>query len=231
MKNKSDICEYLLAALKREYALQKNDIGADSLLKKRGMTFETESYEVAGFGHFCILRMKAFFGLMKMETAVLAPFEADVPLFNLDRVRAVGKETLIAELYDTQIEPWPPEKQAEFDRIREWDSDLPEKKQEAHWYDGLLYSCSYHKQGKKLTARFDRTAQAYVNTYLSQLASAPRCERGEKTAKNAAFARTLTEKGGPAVDTITKLFGKETAERLILTHMYGVETEKGENAE
>ena len=60
MKNKSDICEYLLAALKREYALQKNDIGADALLKKRGMTFETESYEVAGFGHFCILRMKAF---------------------------------------------------------------------------------------------------------------------------------------------------------------------------
>ena len=51
MKNKSDICEYLLAALKREYALQKNDIGADALLKKRGMTFETESYEVAGFGH------------------------------------------------------------------------------------------------------------------------------------------------------------------------------------
>ena len=44
-----------------------------------------------------------------------------------------------------------------------------------------------------------------------------------KKEKVAAFAETLFSQGGPAVDTIVKLFGRETAERLILHHMYGVE--------
>ena len=44
-----------------------------------------------------------------------------------------------------------------------------------------------------------------------------------KKEKVAAFASTLFSQGGPAVDTIVKLFGREAAERLILHHMYGVE--------
>ena len=36
------------------------------------------------------------------------------------------------------------------------------------------------------------------------------------------FAKTLFAEGGPAVDTVAKLFGRETAERLILHDMYGV---------
>ena len=36
------------------------------------------------------------------------------------------------------------------------------------------------------------------------------------------YARTLLEKGGPAVNQFKKLFGEETARRLILGHMYGV---------
>ena len=39
----------------------------------------------------------------------------------------------------------------------------------------------------------------------------------------AAFAETLVKEGGPAVDTMTKLFGAEAAGRVILRHMYGTE--------
>ena len=41
-------------------------------------------------------------------------------------------------------------------------------------------------------------------------------------AKVQAFAERLFAEGGPAVDQVTKLFGEQTAKRLILQHMYGV---------
>ena len=62
--------------------------------------------------------MNAFLGLMKMETAVLSMTGKDVPLLNLDWVRAFGKETQIVELYDTQLEPYPEALLAEFDALR-----------------------------------------------------------------------------------------------------------------
>ena len=58
--------------------------------------------------------------------------------------------------------------------------------------------------------------------YISLLASAPDCDPAEKQAKSRHFAESLLASGGPAVDQVTKLFGRETAERLILRHMYGV---------
>ena len=44
----------------------------------------------------------------------------------------------------------------------------------------------------------------------------------EKRRKVHDFAGHLYEEGGQAVNMLTKLFGKETPERVILQHMYGV---------
>ena len=209
--------------LEKQYALKKEDLGADARLSRKGMVFETEAYEVRDLGHFCILRMNAFLGLMKMETAVLSVTGKDVPLLNLDWVRAFGKETQIVELYDTQLEPYPEALLSEFDALRRRDDDLPAQEAKgAHWYDAILYPCSYHKAGKKLTERLAAAARGYMETFLRQLADAPACGAEAKRAKNRAFAERLFAEGGPAVDQVTKLFGPETAKRLILRHMYGV---------
>ena len=209
--------------LEKQYALKKEELGADARLSKKGMVFETEAYEIPDLGHFCILRMNAFLGLMKMETAVLSVTGKDVPLLNLDWVRAFGKETQIVELYDTQLEPYPEALLSEFDALRRRDDDLPAQEAKgAHWYDAILYPCSYHKAGKKLTERLAAAARGYMETFLRQLADAPACGAEAKRAKNRAFAERLFAEGGPAVDQVTKLFGPETARRLILRHMYGV---------
>ena len=208
--------------LERSYTLKKEDLGADARLSKSGMVFDTEAWEIPGLGHLCIMRMKAFFGLMKMETAVLAVSGKDVPLLNLDWVRAFGKETQIAELYDTQLAPYPAEKLADFDTLRARDADLPEPGSKPHWYDAILYPCSYHKAGKGLSERLSAAARDYFETFLRQLAEAPACDAGAKAEKVKAFAERLFAEGGPAVDQVTKLFGQETAKRLILRHMYGV---------
>ena len=153
---------------------------------------------------------------------MLAVSGKDVPLFNLDWVRAMGKETQIVELYDTQLEPWPEEKQDEFAALRERDAELPDMNSSGHWYDAILYPCSYHKAGKGMTESLDAAARDYTETFLRQLAEAPACDAAAKREKTRAFAERLFAEGGPAVDQVTKLFGAETAKRLILKHMYGV---------
>ena len=209
--------------LEQQYTLRKKELGADARLSKSGMVFETEVYEIAALGHFCILRMNAFWGLMKMETAVLAVSNRDVPLFNLDWVRAMGKETQIIELYNTQHAPCPDTALAEFDSLRRRDNDLPDTTPSAHWYDAILYPCSYHKVGRKISDRLHAAARDYTALYLRQLADAPVCDSAAKQEKTRAFAERLFAEGGPAVDQVTKLFGAEVAKRLILRHMYGVD--------
>ena len=66
-----------------------------------------------------------------------------------------------------------------------------------------------------------RAAQDYLTVYTELLAAAPTCNSTEKAAKVQAFAEKLFEEGGPAVNQVTKLFGEQTAKRLILQHMYG----------
>ena len=223
MSSTQGLGDMVRTLLEQRYALKKEELGADARLSKKGMVFETEAYEIPDLGHFCILRMNAFLGLMKMETAVLAVDAKDLPLLNLDWVRAFGRETQIVELYDTQLEPYPEALLAEFDALRRRDDDLPAQEAKgAHWYDAILYPCSYHKAGKKLTERLAAAARGYTETYLRQLAEAPVCDAAAKREKTRAFAERLFAEGGPAVDQVTKLFGTEMAKRLILRHMYGV---------
>ena len=222
MKKTQGLGDMVAAQLQQYYVLEREELGSDARLSKNGMVFETESYRVPGLGHFCLLRMNALFGLMKMETAVLAATEKDVPLLNLDWVRAFGKETQIAELYDTQLAPCSEESLAEFDAIRRRDDDLADMTAAPHWYDAILYPCSYHKTGKGQSERMAAAARDYTETFLRQLDSAPDCDKAAKAEKVDAFAQRLFAEGGPAVDQVTKLFGRETAKRLILRWMYGV---------
>ena len=223
MKAEQSTGNWIKAELSRTYSLNQLDLGADARLAKKGFTFETESYEIAELGHLCIMRMKAMLGLMRMETVVLSVTHRDAPLINLDYVKAAGKETQIVELYKTQITAEAEELQEAFRKIRDRDADLADYTSAGkHWYDDILYPCSYHKTGKGVSDRLAGTARDCAGTYLSLLSSAPACDPAEKQDKVRTFAETLLKSGGPAVDQMTKLFGHDTAERMILRHMYGV---------
>ena len=222
MENRKELGKTFIEELEKNYTVRRNDIGSDARLSKSGMTFNTESYTVEGLGHLCVLNMKAMLGLMKMETVVLSSFEKDVPLINLDWVGAFGKETQISELYDTQLTPYPQEKLDELQKISDADSDIEDYSSGPAWYDEILYPCSYHKTGKGISGRLSASAERFIKVFADQLQSAESCDAEAKKARISDFANTLVEKGGPAVNQFTKLFGRDTAERLILGHMYGV---------
>ena len=231
MANRIGLRNRVIAALERNFTLEKENLGADARLSAKGMTFETESWKIPGVGHLCVMRMKAFLGLMRMETVVIAPTEVDVALFNLDWVKAFGAETQIAELYDTQLVPWPDECHEAFEFVRTQYADLPDAPAgDPRWYDDILYPCSLHKKGRGLTERMSSAAQDYLTVYTELLASAPTCASAEKAAKVQAFAERLFAEGGPAVDQVTKLFGEQTAKRLILQHMYGARCQGNEDS-
>ena len=137
MSKHIDLGQYTVDSLGRYFDLVPKDLGEDARRSKRGMTFETKSWEIRGIGHLCVMRMNAFFGLMKMETIVIAPFEADLPLYNADWVKAFGNETQMAELYDTQLEPWPEASQEKFGKIKAAFADLPDAPTGEHWYDSV----------------------------------------------------------------------------------------------
>ena len=223
MVKRTVLRDSMLAALESNHELRQEDLGQDARLSAKGMTFETEGWEIVGIGHLCVMRMNAFLGLMRMETAVIAPTGVDAPLFNLDWVRAFGTETQIAELYDTQLLPWPDECHEAFEFARTQYADLPDvPAKDPRWYDDILYPCSFHKKGRGLTERMSCAAQDYLDIYTELLAAARPCDQAQKAEKVRAFAERLFAEGGPAVDQVTKLFGEQTARRLILQHMYGV---------
>ena len=223
MRNEHDTGSFIRNRLSQTYDLKQLDLGADARLSKKGFTFETEAYEFSEIGHFCVMRMKAMLGLMRMETVILSVTHKDMPLINLDNVKAFGKETQIVELYDTQLAFEPDDLQRAFQRIQARDADIADYVSEGtHWYDDILYPCSYHKKGKGVSDRLAQAARDCADTYISLLASAPACDPTKKQAQTRAFAEKLFASGGPAVDQVTRLFGRDTAQRLILRYMYGI---------
>ncbi|MBQ4505715.1 MAG: hypothetical protein II971_00510 [Firmicutes bacterium] len=212
---------YVLKKLGEGYRINKLDIGADAELSKSGMRFSTSCYEVEGLGRLCIMTMNAMMGLMKMETVVLSAFTKDAPLLNLDWVKAMGKETFMAEFYDCCLSPLPEELGAAYAAIKAKDADIPEYESGPHWYDDIKLPFSYGKTGKGYSQRFTEAGRAYFDEYMRQLELLADCGAEAKAEKVRGFAETLFKNGGPAVDQVKKLFGDETAQRLIVKHMYG----------
>lgn len=219
---KTPLCSYVFHALSKQYELREIDIGADARLNKGMLHFSVQCFDIANVGHLCFLSMTGMLGLMKMETVVLACTEKDVPLLNLDYVLAMGKKTQIVELYDTLIASDANSIESGFEVIKEKDQDLPDYFGGGRAYSSPLMPCSYAKKTKAKETRPDQSCQKLFDIFLKALEQAPACDRSLKAEKNRAFAQSLLDNGGPAVNQVRKLFGDEIAARLILNHMYGV---------
>ncbi|MBO6161647.1 MAG: hypothetical protein J6O53_00150 [Eubacterium sp.] len=225
-KVRMNLGELMLKRLSRSFEVEKKDIGADAKKKKKGITLCTDVYDITGVGRLCMLHMNGFLGLIHMETAVLSVTGRDVPLFNIDYMKIMGKEAVIFEMYDTQLKPYPGKVQELLKKISERDCDLEEYcSDEEHWYDEILYPCSYHRMGRKVTARLKQSAKEYMHIFVSRLEHTSECNAMEKLlkqAKNKAFAERLYAEGGQAVEQVRSLFGDEFAEKLIQDYMYDV---------
>lgn len=184
----------------------------------KGMKFQLQSFDWAGCAYVSHLTMRVFLGLMKMETVICTPYTKDLPLFSYDLINAIGKRTLLVELYDTQLEPID---LSPMQSVKESYRDLKEKSMKPHWYDTLRLSPSTCKVGS--ASRLSSLATEMTTTYTDLFATARTIDPVAKTARNSAYVEGIIRNGGPAINTIRQMLGSEAAEILFRRFLFGTE--------
>ena len=207
----------LISRLEKEYTLLPRDLGQYAKVKKNGMNFDIRAYEIPGIGKMSAISMKAMLGLMKMETVVITPLEKDAPLFSFDDILAMGNDTLLLELYDTQLA------QISVDAltaVKEKYASLPDNDLGRHWYDHLKMVPSLSKKGRKKDVDYEPLFAEFLEAYIGLLKTAPDCGREAKQAKVREYAQGLLDNGGPSTDQFKKMIGEEATRELFLKYVF-----------
>ena len=208
----------LLGIIKEKYPLSALGAGEFAHVKANGMKFDVLSYRAEGLGHVSVMRASGFFGLMKMDTLIVNPYDKDIPLYSNDRIFAAGNDTLIVELYDTIAG-----KYSDFavNTIKRQYSDLPERDPGEHWYDSIKLSSSISKKGKKKDReRFDGLTLEHFAAYLASGAD-EKFDKNVKAEKAAYYVNGLLERGGPSTDVFKKELGEKKTEKLFKEVLFG----------
>lgn len=209
--------DFMLLSAASRFPLRRLDIGDFADIAGKGMRFHTRVYDAEGAGRLCLMEMKAFGGLMKMESAVFSPVTLDGPLFSCDMVDAMGNITLLLELYDTTLSHPAMEALGE---VKARYAALPAHDPGRHWYDSLRLPVSDFKKAKGQRPAFAEYAGGYNEAYFALLPGCGPADAREKMAANAAYAEGLLKNGGPAVDTFRKILGEEKTAAFLQRYMF-----------
>ena len=208
----------MLRKITSQYHLNAITLGEFSRMKVKGMQFDIWAFHAEGLGHVSAMTARGFFGLMKMDTLIINPTDKDMPLFSYDRVRAMGSDTLICELYDTLLE------QADLsgiEAVKERYAMLPDHDLGKHWYDHIKLSQSLSKKAKGLDPSFDACAMEYLEAFLEAAEAAPFCDPAGKNGKASVYVEGLLTNGGPSTDVFKKGIGIEKTEFLFRHFLFG----------
>ena len=206
-----------ISILGNSYKVTKRDLGQYTLIKKKGMKFNISGYEIEGIGNVSTMQMSAMLGLMKMRMMVFTPLNVDAPLFSYDYINAMGNETLLLELYNTQLGEFDT---STLDKVKAGFSALPDHDLGTHWYDHLKMSPSLAKRGKKVTAEYKKLCDEFFKTYLEQLKNAPACIRSEKQSKVREYTNGLLQNGGPSTDQFKSMIGEDATRELFTKYIF-----------
>ena len=198
--------------------LVAKDVSPWQTFSGKGMKFQLQSYDWDGCACVSYLSMRAFLGLMKMETLICTPYTKDLPIYSYDRIIAFGKKSLLLEVYDTQVEPVA---LSSMDSVKESYKDLKDKQPKPAWYDSLRLSPSTFKEGKE--GRLAQLATAMTTAYLDLFATAREVDRDIKTERNRTYVEGLISNGGPAINAVRGMIGDEAAETLFRRFLFGTE--------
>lgn len=198
-------------------AIEKREVTPTDSFSGKGMHFTLEVYDFEGCANISFLSMKAFFGLMKMDSLICTPYSRDLPIYSVDGIYVPGKDTALIELYNTQIDAVD---LSSMDAVKAKYSFLKEKQNKPYWYDSLHLSPTCTKTG----GRADCKALLFEMTgaYASLFKDAKDCDPSIKSEKNGVFVEGLISNGGPAIDTIRSILGKDAAEELFRRFIFRV---------
>lgn len=198
--------------------LSPKDVTPWQTFSSMGMTFHLQSYNWDSCACLSYLTMRTFLGVMKMETLICTPYAKDMPLFSYDLINALGRKTLLVEVYDTLMEP---ADLSAMQAVKESYRDLNDKVLKSAWYDSMRLQPSTAKTGPK--ARLSALATEMTEAYIGLFTSAREVDPVAKTARNNTYVEGLINNGGPAFDTISRMLGTDAAKSLFRRFIFGTE--------
>lgn len=201
-------------------AISERTVKPTNRIDRNGMHFLISSYEIDGVGCFSRIQMHAFAHLMRMDSLVLTPLRIDMPLLSFDSIHALGKDTLLLELYDTQLAGTD---LSAMDEVKRAHASLPGQAAKPDWSDALRLSPSDRKTGRRLESAFDEYTAAWIDAYLALAGNAAPCDAEAKRARVAAYVDQLFTRGGVAVNQFRKMLGDEAASELIRRYVFSSE--------
>ena len=198
--------------------LASKDVTPWQTFSGKGMKFRLQSFDWNGCACVSHLDMRAFFGLMRMETVICTPYTKDLPLFSYDGMRLPGKQIVFLEQYDTLVAPVD---LSTMDAVKVAYRDLEDKPMKPAWYDHLKLSPTVYKTGRG--PRFQSLAEEMTTAYIDLFATAREVDPAEKDVRNSAYVEGLISNGGPAINTVRGILGDEPAESLFRRFLFGTE--------
>ena len=198
-------------------ALIPKDVSPFQTFSGKGMTFQLQSYDWNGCACVSYLTMRAFLGLMKMDTLICTPYTKDMPLLSYDYISALGKRTMLVEAYDTLVNPVDLSAML---AVKEKYKDLKDKATKPAWLDALKLPPTVCKTGD--SSRLSALATEMITAYLDLFASARNVDRTAKTARNNAYVEGLIN-DGPTFKVVSKMIGTESAKTLFRRFLFGTE--------
>lgn len=213
--------EQYIEELGKEFELTQADTKEYSSFQVKGMNFEVKAYDAKGLGRISLMEAKTPLAIMEMDSLIINPFEKDVPLFSIDRVKTLGKPILYIEMYDTLLKE--KRNEAEFLEIRRQYDDIRNAKYEnGNWCKDICYSSVVAKRGRKKDyERLNSLMDSYFDVYLKQCKEAKDCDRNEKKKKADAYRDGLLKNGGAATDNFIKSLGREKTEAFFRQVLFG----------
>ena len=196
-------------------ALIPKDVSPFQTFSGKGMTFQLQSYDWNGCACVSCLTMRAFLGLMKMDTLICTPYAKDMPLLSYDFISAMGRRTLMVETYDTLVEPVDLSAMLV---VKEKYRNLKDKPSKPAWYDSLKLPPTVCKVGD--STRLSALATEMIAAYLDLFASARGIDRTVKTERNSAYVEGLIN-DGPTFRVVSKMIGAESAQTIFRRFLFG----------
>lgn len=215
----------LIETLQQEFPVTEIALGETGNQKVGPAKFTIRQFKVDGVGNFTTMAGKAMFGVMKMDTVILTPFEKDAPLYSYDRIYVLGNDVLIQEFYDTRLAEGCEEELAKIEERKSMISAISDRDLGSHWYDDIKLPQSVAKEGKKCREAADTYTLSVFKDYLEMLKNAASCDKAAKIEKSTAYVDGLFENGGPSTDQFVDELGKEEARKLFGEVIFGVEAE------
>lgn len=212
--------ETLFKKLSQVAPLVPIDMGEFAQVDKSGLHFRLECWQVGELGRLSRVTMSGMLGLMQMETLIFTPLTVDAPLYSFDYIHAMGQDTLLLELYDTQLGAF---NAAPLEKVLENGKALPDNPLEPRWYDSLKLSPTLCKKGKKLQCPMETLAEDWTQVYVEELKKAPACDQQAKREKVQAYVKGLLEQGGPSVNQFKKLMGDAPTRQLFSRYLFPAE--------